>query len=403
MRLWLRLTLAMAVLAVVPVVLVGVSAMEIATRRAVQSGEERLRRESGLQAELVSRWLHDQAPLVLAFPQLYPNRLRDLSPEAQQGFPRLVYRLVPSAVTVVLVDGDGVSVAEAAYATTQAGGRTPSSPERVRALIDRLPLTAALQQPDLVHMGQAWFPDGPGSRPSVPYAVLASGGDDPSEQRVLGVEIALDATLIGAQTDQHMVALLDSDGTPLAVAGSALLDLERLRPLLGSGLETWFQIDAGPGEVRGAITAVPQSPGWSVVVAEPAGVVLAPSVEIRDRMLPQLLVAMAVAAVLALVVASSLSRPVEQLRDARAAGRRGRLGVHVEVARSDEIGSWPAPSTTCRIGWPRSRPASRPSRASCRSGWRSAPAVPRGTQEELLRSGQLAAVAELSGPAWRTS
>ena len=97
MRLWLRLTLAMAVLAVVPVVLVGMSAMEVAQRRAEQTSEDRLRREAVLHAELVGRWLHDQAPLVLSITQLYPaGRLRSLTPEAQARLPALVYRVVSS-------------------------------------------------------------------------------------------------------------------------------------------------------------------------------------------------------------------------------------------------------------------------------------------------------------------
>jgi two-component system, NtrC family, sensor kinase len=395
MRLWLRLTLAMAVLAVVPVVLVGLSAMEIATRRAEQSSEERLRREAGLQAELLSHWLHDQAPLVLAFPQLYPNRLRDLSPEAQARFPHMAYRLIPSAVTVVLVDGEGVSVAEAAYATTASGGRIPSSAGRVRQLIERLPLTAAIERPDEVHVGVAWLPDGPGSRPSIPFAVLAAGGPDPLEQRVLGVEVALDAQLVEAHTDHDLVALIDADGTPLVVAGQALLDPERLRPLLGTGHESDFKLDTGPGEVRGSIKPVAHSPNWSVVVAEPAGVVLAPSAEIRDRMLPQILVAIAVAAVLALVVASSLSRPVEQLRDAALQVAEGKLGVHVGVHRSDEIGELARTfdHMSDRLATQQARIEAFARELQERVDERTREL--REAQEELLRSGQLAAVAEL--------
>ena len=141
MRLWVRLAFAMVVLAVVPVLLVGLSAMEIATRRAETASVERLRREAMLQAELIGQWVHDQAPLVVAFPQLYPDGLQNLSAEAQEKFPVMVYRLVASAVTVVLVDGDGVLVAAPVYGEDPAGS---SDETRAQELVSRLPLGAAV-------------------------------------------------------------------------------------------------------------------------------------------------------------------------------------------------------------------------------------------------------------------
>ncbi|MEQ1503909.1 MAG: HAMP domain-containing protein [Myxococcota bacterium] len=340
MRLWVRLTLAMAVLAVVPVVLVGLSAIEIATRRAEESSVERLRREATLHAELVDRWVHDQAPLVLGFPQLYAGRFGELSSEAQQKFPRMVYRLMPSAVTVVLVDGTGAAVVDPTYSTEPGGERTPSSPARARELIERLPLAAVLAEPSVVHTGAAWLPAGTGSRPSLPVAVLAAGGPTPADQRILGVEVALEITdhLASASSDRHAVALLDAAGSAL-VGGGPLVEPDRLRALLGTDQRIDFRLDAdtAAGEIRGSVAPVGAT-GWSVVVAEPASVVLAPAVEIRRRMLPQLALAIGSAIVLALLVASSLSRPVELLRDATLELAAGRLGVHAHVRRSDEIG-----------------------------------------------------------------
>lgn len=415
MRLWIRLTIAMAVLAVVPVVLVGLSAMEIATRRAESASEERVRREAALQAELVGRWVNEQAPLVLAFPQLYGGRLRDLSAEAQAAFPRLVYRLVPFAVTVVLVDGDGVLVAAPAYVSAPGSDgagpidpgveeRTPSGPARVRQLLDHLPIAVAVANPDVVHLGGAWLPDGAGGKPSLALAVLAAPGDLPQDQRILGVEIELDVAehLLDARTDQHVICLVDASGLPLVGDTLPLIAPERLRPLLGADQRIDFTLEAEQGEVRGWVAPVSQVPGWSVVVAEPANVVLAAAADIEDRMVPQLLVAIAIAVVLALVVASSLSRPVERLRDAALRVADGARGVHADVDRSDEIGELARAFDHMSDRLEANRDEIAAQQAEIRAFNRELQERVdertrelREAQEELVHSGQLAAVAEL--------
>ena len=308
----------------------------------------------------------------------------------------------------MLVDGDGVSVADPAHASVPGPGRAPSGPARVRELIARLPLTAAIERPNIVHMGEAWLPRDAGRVPSIPFAVLMAGGADPADQRILGVELVLGGIghMADAISDQHAVALLDARGTPLAGAGQALLQPERLKPLLGTDQETDFKIDIGSGEgsgeVRGTIIGIPETPGWSVVVAEPVEVVLASTTEIRKLMVPQIVFAIVIAAVLAFGTASSLSRPVEQLRDAALRVAEGEVGVHAEVDRGDEIGE-------LARAFDHMSDRLRANRAEIEAQQGEIEAFARelqqrvdertrelrDAQEELVRSGQLAAVAEL--------
>lgn len=339
MRLWMRLALVMGALVLAPVFSVGLVAMEVATRRAEQSSEERLRREAADHAELVARWVHDQARFLLGQPEPYKNRLGSLPLELQSGFARQVYLQLFSAVTVVLVDGDGRAVVDPVFRVA-GGDRPPSSARRAQALIDRLPLAAARDQPAVVHLGQAWLPDGLAGAPSLPMVVSAFASPDSAQQRFLGVEVSLEVAedLQSGVTADHVVALMDGAGAPLVGGAHPLLPAEGLRSLLGTGQQADFSFEAEGGEVRGTIVPVPNTPEWSLVVAEPAAAVHRPAAAIRSRMAPYLLLSVAGALVLALIVAGTVSRPVSQLRDAALRVADGELDTRAEVDRSDELG-----------------------------------------------------------------
>src|SRR5688572_11462637 len=113
--LWVRLAAAMGALAVVPVVVVSLSAVQVATRTAEEASQEGLRRDATERAEFVGRWLDDQALALLTWPQQFGDRLGEMSLEAQASFPWMVHRNLASAVTVVLVDGTGRLVVDPAY------------------------------------------------------------------------------------------------------------------------------------------------------------------------------------------------------------------------------------------------------------------------------------------------
>lgn len=390
----------MALVAVVPLVVVTWSAVDIATGHAEDASKEGLRREAALHAAMVALWTEDQARMVLSWPQLYGgDRLLSMSQEAQRSFPTAVYRGTPNAVTALMVDGDGVVVGMPVYATVP-GERPVGSASRAQELVERLPLSDALAGPDVVHLGDPYFPQG-ATTPSIPFAVLAAGAPSAAEQRVLGVEIALDLReeLLAATTSTHAVAVLDRNGAPLLGGDHPLVRPERLRPLLGTDQAVDFSLD--DGDVRGAIVLVPYT-GWSLVVAEPGSVVLASATDIRRNVLVFLALATLAAVLVALATASGLSRPVERLRDAALEVAAGRFGESTRIARRDEIGELAS-------AFDHMRERLRTSHEEIRQQQDEIEAFNRELQErvldrtraleeaqqELVRAGQLAAVAEL--------
>lgn len=392
MRLWVRLALVMALLAVVPVLVVGGLAVSISTVRAEESSKTQLRTEAQLQADLLGRWVIDQATRLLTWPQLYANRLAEFPPALQQGFASMVYTGTPTALTVVLVDGNGRQIVEPVY--SDGSVRAASSATRVVELLRRLPLRQALASPSTAHMGAPWTPDGvDGSVPSLPFAVLASGGPRPEDQRVLGVEIRLEIAedLLGQVSASRAVALVGNDGDIVLGGDHPLLGGSVLDSL--AEIQTSQAMDFDTAQLRSQVEVVPGTgpapgTGWRLVVAESATNVLQPAREIRTNMLVSVLAAAAGGLGLALLVASSVSRPVERLRNAAMRVAEGAYDERIEDPRTDEIGdlSRAFDHMSERIaGFNQELQAQVAART----------AELRDAQAELVRSGQLAAVAEL--------
>jgi signal transduction histidine kinase len=201
--------------------------------------------------------------------------------------------------------------------------------------VRRLPVTEAVASGAAV--GDPWLPGGLGTVPSVPIAVLAAGPSADGEVLVLGVEVQLTAAaeMLGAATERHGVALFDREGSVLVGGGHALLRPDLLRALLGTDSD--FGYGSGEAEVLGSLVPVPYTQ-WSVAVFEPRTLVRAPARRIQAQLWPLLALAALIAVTVAVGIAGTLSRPVEDLRDAAldlAAGARGR---RTGVDRSDEIG-----------------------------------------------------------------
>jgi C4-dicarboxylate-specific signal transduction histidine kinase len=218
--------------------------------------------------------------------------------------------------------------------------------------------------------------------------------------RVLGVELSI-AVSVESYTG-HAAALLDPMGLPLVGGGDVLLEPERLRPLLDADEPVDFTLQGEGGVVRGTLAPVPESPRWWVVVAEPVSVVQRTSVEIRERIGELLLGSGAAALLLALVVAGSLSRPIERLRNAALRVAEGELGASAEVERGDEIGelgrAFDHMSSTLaanreEIALQQREIESFTRELQERVDQRTLEL--RNAQEELVHTGQLAAVAEL--------
>lgn len=331
MRLWVRLAVAMALVALVPLVGVGVQAARTSAASAEGLSIENLRREALLYAEVVGRSVAEHRAHATAWTQVFPGRLADFDDGFRSRFLAAVYRGTPAAVTVVLVDGDGLPVVPPVFAVSGAE-RVAGSPQRAEALLRRLPLAEARAKGSGV--GAPWLPDGLGSTPSVPLAVLAADGDD---VLLLGLEIQLAAAegMRGAADDGHGAALFDGDGSVLVGAGHPLLRPELLGALLGTDSD--FQYGEAADAVLGSIVPVPYTE-WSVAVFEPRSVVRAPARALQRQLGPLVGLAGLVAVAVAVGVAGTLSRPVEELRDAALDLAEGKHGRQTGVDRSDELG-----------------------------------------------------------------
>ena len=320
----------MIAVALLPAALVGGVGAHHAMEATAANGQAGLRREAQLHAGVVAQWLTDRRAQAQAWTQVFPNRADVWTDELRSGFLAAVYRGTPAAVVVVLVDADGRAVVPPVFATGPDAGGVDAS--RAQALIDRLPLTEAIASGS--GLGAAFLPEGLGASPSLPIAVLAAGSGP--DALVLGLELRVEPAeaLAAVGRADHGVVLLDGQGTVIAGGGSAWVRPDLLRSLVGTDAD--FEYDVGGERVLGSVVPIPGSP-WSAAVLEPAAVALGPVAAIRRDAVWAGLASAVLAVGVALVLAGTLTRPVERLRDAALELARGRR-TPTDVDRGDEIG-----------------------------------------------------------------
>ena len=405
MRLWVRVAVVMAVVSLVPLVLMGTRAISIATGEAAHSSEAILLRDADAMSTFVDTWMNDQVQAAAGWMQLFP--LENQSVDEQESFQKSVFLAVPSIVTVVLVDADGVPLVRPLYITapgargTTLEGRIPGDAVRASDLIERIPLTEALAGRFTLAtgvVGDPYVP--PGAREaSVPIGV--TGPFD--EGIVLGAEVSLDVLareVAQRSTPDHQVALLTASGKDIAGGAQPLVDTSRLKPVLTTRSTVAYARPDGR-EVRGAIAPI-ASTGWSVVVAEPASVAERAAHLIRRRTTWVLLVAVALALVFGLVLARNVSEPVGRLRDTVLAVAEGDVGATAGIDRRDEIGDLARAFDTMSLRLRDNEESLRAQQAEIEAfneelqeRVEERTRELREAQEQLVRSGQLAAVAEV--------
>lgn len=378
-RLWPRLALVMVGLAVLPVLAVGYQAVHTVVAFATASGEKKLWAEARLERDLLGRWVHDLAPVVDTLPEMVG--IDELSPAALGGFTALVARVIPAAREVVLVDRFGQAVVPPVLVVASEPGRPD--------LIAGLPIAQALAAPYKVHMGRAWLGFG-SEAASFPLAVVANPDAAPDQQIVLGLRISLSptASLFEASPDRT-VLLLDEGGRVLLGDPNGLVDPARLVSLLGN--EAAFRTE----EVQGVLLPVGQSLGWSILVAERLETTLGSAADIRDNIVPQMVFAVVSAIALAFVFAGTLSRPVERLRDAVLLIAEGRKGVRASVHRTDEIGDLARAFDGLAAQLEKQQAEIEAFNRELQQRVEDRTRELREAQEGLVRSGRLAAVAEI--------
>jgi two-component system, NtrC family, sensor kinase len=336
MRLWMKLAVVMAGVSIGPLMVTGLGAVDISTENAEYNASLMLEREAVAQAEFVGRWTNDQVQALVGWMQ--PFGLETMPQKNQTSLLRAVWSAVPSSVVTTFVDRDGSLVLPAVYlkdakSRVAGPGRTVGSDRRAEQLLQRLPVSDIGRRTQAVAVGAPYVADG-AKYPSLPIVVAG-----PFVQNVLlGVEFSL-ATQVEhfrrSSAPERAMALLDGDGKPLVGGEHLLIDAAGLAPLLRN--RAFFTQTNGDAQVKGAVAPVPYT-DWTVVVAEPADLALASANEIRGRTLRVLLFSILLATTVGVVVARSLSTPVGHLRDSALAVASGKYGQQASVERADELG-----------------------------------------------------------------
>jgi two-component system, NtrC family, sensor kinase len=339
----MQLALAMLVVASLPLAIVATQAFELAGAQAVEARKAERERAAVAAAAEIGRWVEQKSQAISGWAQLYPD-LASRPPELQTGLLRSVYRAVPGAVTVALLDDDGIVASGGEpLAPVWLDASLPSDDplaDRPRGSAERAAafLGATLLPPDRgqVGWGVPYDPPapevgGPAPEPAVAVAARSPFGDGAA----IAVDLSLDPIvelLEDRAADGRAWALLSGSGEVVAATG-AVPDGAALRPLLGQRSGTLFLADQGR---VGALATVPGAP-WAVVVTEPD--LADPTwLALRSRLLAAIAVAAALAVLAGVGLAGLLTRPVVELRDAAARIAAGDLDRRVRDRRRDELG-----------------------------------------------------------------
>lgn len=343
MRLWQKLALAMMAVAVAPLAVIGLQAWELAGAQATSARKAALEREAVALADEIGRWVELKAQAVAGWTHLYPG-LAERPESVQIGLMRSVYRAVPGVVTVALLDDRGplrgadgpltpVWLDTPLLPDAPLSSRALGSPARAEAFMQHL---AHPEAPGEVRLGMPYRP--PPARPGSPDpdpAVVLAARSPFGDPLILAVDLALDDLdiLLAERTfDGRGWALLTRQGDRVLSHGPAP-DGQLLRPLLEQRQGT---ISLDKDQRRGALAAVPGVP-WTVVLTEPERPDPA-WVTLRGRLLLAFLGAIMVAIAGGALAARTLSRPIAALRDASRHIADGDLDQRVDVSGSDEIG-----------------------------------------------------------------
>lgn len=330
MRLWLRLVGLVAFVAVGSLLLMGAAATNVASTRQVAASQERLVREARFQAEAVSAWMRAQAGGLDGFRRAFRDSIGGLTPDLQVGLLRAAHRGLPAVATVALVGQDGAPLVPPVWAG-DAPERPQGSAARSEVFLRHVPVAVALR--DGVALSSPWHWTG-AAAPSAAIAVRAS--ESPPLVLAAEVELLAVGALSALTTSEHVVAVVDVAGAPLLGGDHDLLRDGAWLGLLGTDAR-WAYEGPDGARIYGAVAQVAGTP-WSLVVAESDAEALRSAREIRGRMARILAGVVLIAIVAGGLAAQSIARPLGRLRDAALAVAEGRLGLQTDVMRRDEIG-----------------------------------------------------------------
>jgi two-component system, NtrC family, sensor kinase len=328
MRLWIRLSIALAVVAVLPLLILTFFATERAQKESDRSNARELEFGARMYATQVTQWTSEQANFLDGWSQLYFDRLHLLSADHQEGLLRAIYVAMPSSVVVALVDADGLAVVQPFF-TEASGNRPVANGRRAQQLIDRLPISEALSGQGVV-LGDPYLPEGAAGLPSVPIAVRAADGVNQGEPLILGAEVSLTILESAERREEYAHVLLDRGGAVLHVDDPTWVVEQLLRPLIQTS--THFSYEHPKlGAVQGA--SAPMELGWTFFVLSRASTVPFPLLYLSVGFL---MIAVSVWA--ANWLAGWISDPIATLRDSFLRVADGDYGRSADAGRTDEIG-----------------------------------------------------------------
>jgi two-component system NtrC family sensor kinase len=333
--LWVRLAMAMAIIALVPLGIAGTQAARIAADIERVRTEAALSRSTVQVATLMYAWLNGRAQSLSGWAE--PWDADAASPDERTSLTRSIYLAMPDLVTVVLVDPLGQPVSEPLWLAkddmpgTRFAGRIPGGPNHVQGLLSHLPeRSAALPStPGALARVAVGAPYRIGRGVAVALVAWREGGEV-----AVAAELALDGleeAFSGA--NRQGLALLTADGRAVIgdVEGAGAL-ATRLKPLLGT-TASFTDDDLG---VQGAIAPVADT-DWSVLGV--AGIGGADTTHaIRTIVLQMSGLAVLLVVALAFLLQRQVSAPVGRLREAALSVADGDLGRRIDEDRTDELG-----------------------------------------------------------------
>ncbi len=331
-QLWIALTL----VGVVPAVVMG--ALSLAANRAEltrQVGRMQTRSAEALGQLAEQEVLHAAEDLKAAGEYLPFDALSAKELGEVLAIP---YRQFPHFSVVALVDERGKALAPPVYTPFEEGG--PPSPRALRpadvdAFAKALPLAAALRagvavSPPYRHAAE------PAARVAIAVKV---------EGRVLAAELslaALDARVKELAASGSLAILLDGQGRVISSGDPGPLTEEE-RALVAEGLAGGPRVRAvsRAGGGRALAAFVPMGTlGWAALIGEPESVAFAAAERVRRYSLFWAVAAAVAVAVLGVVLARGIARPVAALSDAAAQLRDGRYDRRVQVSGRNELGQF---------------------------------------------------------------
>lgn len=386
MRLWIRLLVVLAAVALLPLLVAGWLAVGAARDAARIRPEEAMSREASTLATFAGSWIDAQVDMLVGWHRVWD--VRGKGEDYQVGLARAVYKAMDGAVTVALVDAEGRPIVPPQYLTASlAGSRRPGTAARADALLRNLPTRVTAEG---VALGVPYAAPGEGDR-VVPVVAATT---DASLRLV--AELSLQPLVdVFSDRGQSASILVDGRGTPIVGGDHPYLADAELGRLLDLGLDLTFTAEGSGTPYQGAIWAVPGT-DWKVVVLAPPDVGEAAAATIAAQTWRVALLALVAVVLVGVVLDRTLTRSVRALHAHAEALAAGDLEHRNRVDRADEIGD---------LGLALNEMATRreldqaeilafhrdlQARVDART------AELRAAQDQLVRAGQVAAVGEVS-------